>query len=164
MIIGLKRYSDFTIGRNLSKGDIEMGRTQQSIEIGAPAEKVWHAIRNFHDLGWAPNVISGVEAIGDKAGDEVGAIRILNGAFRETLLTLDDEGKTFTYSIDDGPSPVSKDDVKNYVGKVTVQQAEEGGNTLVEWTSAWQDNDEPAAEFCHGIYVALLQDMKQSLD
>ncbi len=141
-----------------------MGSTQQSIEIGAPADKVWQAIRNFHDLGWAPNVISGVEAVGETPGNEVGAIRILNGAFHETLLTLNAESKTFTYSIDDGPSPVSKDDVKDYVGKVTVQQAEGSNNTLVEWTSSWQDNDEPAAEFCQGIYVALLQDMKQSLE
>jgi hypothetical protein len=141
-----------------------MGSTQQSIEIAATADTVWQAIRNFHDMGWAPNVISAVEKIGDKPGDEVGAIRILNAAFRETLLTLDDAGRSFTYSIDDGPSPISKDDVKNYVGKVTVQQAEDGDNTVVEWTSTWQENDESAYEFCHGIYVALLQDMKQSLE
>lgn len=141
-----------------------MGSTHQSIEIGAPADQVWQTIRNFHDASWAPNVVSSLEAVGETSGDEVGAIRILNGAFRETLLTLDDHAKTFTYSIDDGPSPVSKEDVKNYVGRVAVQQAEQGDGTLVEWSSTWQDNDEPAYEFCHGIYVALLQDMKKSLE
>ena len=115
-------------------------------------------------MSWAPNVITNLEAVGEKSGDEVGAIRILNGVFRETLLTLDDEDRTFTYSIDDGPSPVSKEDVKNYVGRVTVRQAEQGDATLVEWSSTWQDNDEPAYEFCHAIYVALLQDMKKSLE
>ncbi len=145
-------------------GDKEMGNTHQTIEIGAPTDQVWKTVRDFHDLSWAPNVITNLEAVGEKSGDEVGAIRILNGAFRETLLTLDDEDRTFTYSIDDGPSPVSKDDVKNYVGRVTVRQAEQGDATLVEWSSTWQDNDEPAYEFCHAIYVALLQDMKKSLE
>jgi len=141
-----------------------MGSTHQTIEIAAPSSQVWQAIRDFHDLGWAPNVISNLETVGEKPGNEVGAIRLLNGAFRETLLTLDDEGKTFTYSIDDGPSPISKDDVKNYVGQVTVKHAGDENNTLVEWTSSWQGNDEAAKEFCQPIYTALLQDMKQSLE
>jgi hypothetical protein len=141
-----------------------MGSTHQAIEIRASTDQVWQRIRGFHDMSWAPNVITDVEAVGETPGDEVGAIRILNGVFRETLLTLDDEDRTFTYSIDDGPPPVSKDDVKNYVGRVTVRQAEHGHGTLVEWSSTWQDNDEPAYEFCHAIYVALLADMKKSLE
>lgn len=139
-----------------------MGTTQQDIEINAPVDTVWQAIRNFHDMSWAPNVITGVEKVGDKSGDEVGAVRILNGAFHETLKTLDDDARTFSYSIDDGPSPVSRDDVSNYIGRVAVQTAGEG--TRVEWTSSWENNDEAAAEFCHGIYVAALNDMKKSLE
>jgi carbon monoxide dehydrogenase subunit G len=141
-----------------------MGSIQQTTEIAAPAEQVWQAIRNFHDMGWAPNVITGVEAVGEKSGDEVGAIRVLNGMFRETLLSLDDEGKTFTYSIDDGPEPLSKGTVSNYVGQVTVRQVTEGGGTLVEWSSSWEDNDESVYDFCLPMYVALLQDMKTSLE
>lgn len=141
-----------------------MGNTHQTIEIEASPDKVWETIRDFHDLSWAPNVITSVDSVGEKSGDEVGASRVLNGVFQETLLTLEEETRTFTYSIDDGPSPVSKDDVKNYVGRVTVQQADEGDGTLVEWSSSWQDNNEAASEFCHGIYVALLQDMKKSLE
>lgn len=141
-----------------------MGSTHQTIEIGASPDKVWQAVRDFHDLSWAPNVITNVDSVGEKPGNEVGASRVLNGVFQETLLTLEDEAKTFTYSIDDGPSPISKDDVKNYVGRVIVQQAEEGDGTLVEWSSSWQDNNEAAAEFCRGIYEALLQDMKKSLE
>ena len=141
-----------------------MGQTYQSIVIDAPVDRVWRAVRNFHDLGWAPNVITGVEAVGDIPGDQVGAIRVLNGAFRETLIELDDDQRTFSYSIDDGPSPVSKDEVKNYVGRVTVQPATEGGGTLVEWSSRWEAHDEPVHEFCHGIYVALLADMKKSME
>ncbi len=141
-----------------------MGSIHQTKEIAAPAEQVWQAIRNFHDMGWAPNVITGVEAAGDKTGDEVGAIRVLNGAFRETLLSLDNAGKTFTYSIDDGPEPLAKGTVSNYVGQVTVRQAADGAGSLVEWSSSWEDNDESVYEFCLPMYVALLQDMKASLE
>ena len=139
-----------------------MGSTFQEIEIKAPADKVWKTIRDFHDLSWAPNVVTGVDVVGDKPGDKPGAGRVLNGAFHETLRTLDDTGKTFTYSIDDGPSPVSKDDVNNYVGRVLVEHLATG--TRVEWSSTWQQNDDAAHDFCHAIYVALLDDMKQSLE
>ncbi len=139
-----------------------MGTTHQVIHIDAPAEKVWAAIRNFHDMSWAPNVITGVDPVGDKAGDEPGAGRILNGAFHETLQTLDDSEMSFTYSIDDGPSPVSRHDVRNYIGKVVVEAAGDGAR--VEWTSSWEQNDQPVHDFCQGIYVALLNEMKASLE
>ncbi len=123
-----------------------MGQTKQSITINTPVDRVWKAIRNFHKMNWAPNVIANIEVVGDVPGDQVGAVRVLNAAFRETLLTLDDKERTFSYSIDDGPSPVSKSDVKNYVGRVGVQRAPENKGTLVEWSSTWEQNDEAAYE------------------
>ena len=141
-----------------------MGRTYQSIVINATAEKVWGAIRNFHDLSWAPNVVTGVEAVGGKKGGDAGARRVLNGAFHETLIEVKDDERSFAYSIDDGPSPVSKADVSNYVGRVVVRPVTEGGGAFVEWSSEWQKNDKATSEFCHGVYVALLADMKKSLE
>lgn len=38
-----------------------MGQTNQSVVIDTISERVWAAIRDFHDLGWAPNVIQDVE-------------------------------------------------------------------------------------------------------
>lgn len=141
-----------------------MGQTYQSIVIDAPVEEVWAAIRDFHDLSWAPNVISQVDVVGNEKGDKAGAGRVLNNAFRETLREFNDEARSFAYSIDDGPSPVSKADVSNYVGRVSVRPVTEGSGTFVEWSSAWDRNDEAAEEFCHNIYVALLADMKKSLE
>ena len=140
-----------------------MGKMYQSIVVNAPLEKVWGALGDFHDLSWAPNVISGLEVVGDAGAREVGARRVLNGAFSETLMTLDDDAHTFSYGIDDGPPPVSRDDVSNYVGRVVVRPVTGGGGSFVEWSSSWERNDESAAEFCHGIYVALLGDLKASL-
>ena len=139
-----------------------VGTTHQDIEINTPVDTVWNTIRNFHDMSWAPNVITSVDVVGDNAGTEPGAGRVLNGAFHETLQTMDEDAKTFSYSIDDGPSPVSKDDVSNYIGRVAVEAAGEG--TRVEWTSSWERNDEAAQDFCRGIYAALLNDMKASLE
>jgi len=141
-----------------------MGSTHQTIEIEASPDQVWQAIRDFHDLSWAPNVVNDIQAIGEIPGDEVGATRVLNGVFHETLRTIEHDAKTLTYSIDDGPSPISKNEVDNYVGRVTVRQVEQGESSLVEWSSSWQHNNEAAAEFCHGIYVAILEDMKKSLE
>jgi carbon monoxide dehydrogenase subunit G len=145
-------------------GDRKMGSTHQTIEIEAAPDHVWQAIRDFHDMSWAPNVISDMQSVGEKEGSEVGAARVLNGVFHETLRTFEDDAKTLTYSIDDGPSPISKNEVENYVGRVTVRQIEQGESSLVEWSSSWQHNNEAAAEFCQGIYVALLEDMKKSLE
>ena len=139
-----------------------MGSTFQEIEIKAPAETVWQAIRDFHDLSWTPNVVQKVDIVGDKSGDQPGAGRVLNGMFHETLRTLDDVAKTFTYSIDDGPGPLSDGQMKNYVGRVVVEHTATG--TRVEWTSNWDMNDDAIQEFCHPIYLALLDDMKASLE
>ncbi len=139
-----------------------MGQTHQSTEISVPPEQVWDALRNFHDMSWAPNVITSLEVVGEIAGDQEGAGRILNGAFHETLLEVDDAERRLRYTIDDGPSPVSKTYVSNYVGQVQVSP--EGDGTLVEWSSQWDRNDEAAHDFCHGIYVALLADLKASME
>jgi len=139
-----------------------MGSTFQEIEIKAPIETVWKTIRDFHDASWAPNVVTSLDVVGDKAGDKPGAGRVLNGAFHETLRTMDDVGKSFTYSIDEGPGPLAEGQMNNYVGRVVVEHIATG--TRVEWTSNWEQNDEAIQEFCHPIYTALLNDMKASLE
>lgn len=141
-----------------------MGQTRQSITIETPVDAVWRAVRNFHDMSWAPNVITDLKPVGAIPGNQVGSSRLLNGAFLETLRELDEGKHTFSYSIDDGPSPISPKDVSDYVGRVEFKPTTNGDGTIVEWTSAWTRNDEEAYEFCHGIYVALLNDMKKSLE
>ncbi len=63
------------------------------------------------------------------------------------------------YSIDDGPSPVSKTEVSNYIGTVSVSSGNNNGRAMVEWNSSWDSNVEDAVEFCHEIYVALLGEL-----
>ncbi|MFO7994583.1 MAG: SRPBCC family protein [Marinobacter sp.] len=142
-----------------------MGKTYQSVVVNAPIETVWAKLRDFHDMSWAPDVVTRVDAVGDKKGDQPGAKRVLNGAFHETLHALDDENRELTYSIDEGPSPVSSNEVSSYEGHVRVRPVTEGdGGTFVEWYSHWKGNDESAAEFCHGIYAGLLGQLKKTLE
>ncbi len=141
-----------------------MGSSYQSIVIDRSPQQVWGAIRDFHDLSWCPNVVTSVDRVGEAAGDEVGAGRVLNGVFHETLHELDDAGYTLSYSIDDGPSPISSAEVADYVGRVEVKASPDGNGSLVEWTSSWENNDEAGYEFVHPIYLALLGDMKASLE
>jgi len=88
-------------------------------------------IENFHDLSWSKNVVNNVEIVGDKSADEIGAKRILNATFHETLLSFNNDAKKFTYSIDDGPAAVSKDNIEGYVGEVTVFSVSENNSSFV---------------------------------
>ena len=106
-----------------------------SIVIAADPDKVWAILKDFHDLSWSKNVVSKVTIVGDKSSDEIGAKRILNDAFHETLVSLDNESKKFTYSIDDGPGAVSKENVEGYLGEVTVFPISENNTSFVLWTS-----------------------------
>jgi len=139
-----------------------MGKTHQTIDINAPAESVWAAMRNFHDMSWSKNVITECKPVGDIAGDQVGAQRLLNQAFSETLRELDDAQRTFSYTIDEGPSPISSKDVTNFVSRVRVEPSGDGQGTTVEWSSSWEGGEE-AADFCRPIYIALLDDLKASM-
>ena len=139
-----------------------MGKCYNSAVIDAPCEKVWQAIRDFHDLSWAQGVITKVDVEGDRKGDQIGAKRVLNDAFHETLLTLDGDQRTFSYSIDDGPEPISKDSVSNYIGAVRVLPITESDTTFIEWQSTYESPDDAAVgDFCNPIYVALLSALKQ---
>ena len=139
-----------------------MGNCHNTIEINAPVSQVWDTIRDFHDMSWAPGVITEVRKVGEKNGDEIGAKRVLNDAFHETLIKLDSEGHTFSYTIDDGPEPISSTSVKNYVGTVKVTPA--GNATLVEWGSSFDSAQEnEVADFCNPIYTALLSALKEAL-
>ena len=133
-----------------------------SAVVPAPADKVWAALRDFHDLSSFPNVVEKVEVVGEAPGTQLGARRVLNGAFHETLLALDDKARTVRYSIDDGPEVLSKDSLSGYVGQVQVFPVTDDDSSYVLWTSSWESGNGGIAEFCDPIYQALLADLKAS--
>ena len=139
-----------------------MGKTYQTTVINAPAHKVWDKIKNFHDMSWASGVVEKCEAVGDLKGNQIGARRVLNDAFQETLVEFSELDKSFKYSIDDGPAPVSKNDVKDYIGAVRLVPVTDNDTCLIEWSSSWESSTDDACSFCHNIYVALLDALKKS--
>ena len=134
-----------------------------STVINASADKVWEAFADFHDMSKFSNVIQSCDTVGDVGGTQAGAKRILNGTFHETLLSVDGDARTLSYSIDDGPDAVSKDSVKGYVGKIRLLPVTANGSTFVEWTSTW-DSGNGVAELCDPIYQALLSDLAQHMN
>lgn len=140
-----------------------MPSSYQSTVVPAPAETVWSALRNFHDMSWAAGVVDQCDAVGDRAGDQIGAQRVLNNAFHETLHGLDDRQMLLTYSIDEGPSPVSSTDVSDYVGNVHVVPATEDNACVVEWYSRWESASDEGVPFCGNIYKALLAKLRERL-
>ena len=135
-----------------------------SAVINAPIDKVWEALSNFHDLSAVGNVITSLEAVGEVQGDQPGAKRVLNGAFHETLVEIDNAGHTFTYSIDDGPGPLESDKVDGYRGHVQMFPVTADGSTFVLWTSVWESSQGGVADFCNPIYHALLSDLKATFE
>jgi hypothetical protein len=138
-----------------------MGKCYNTITVNAPIDKVWSAIRNFHEFPWAKGVVEKVEVVGPLKANQIGARRLINDAFHETLLTLSDLDHVVEYSIDDGPGPVAKDKVKNYIGRARLFPITADNTTFVEWTSTYDSpNDAAVGELCNPIYVALLSAMR----
>lgn len=137
---------------------------QQSIVIGSSADSVWQAIRDFHDISWAPGVLIKCVEVGDRRGDQIGARRILNDEFLETLLALDDLDRSIKYRLEDGPSPVSPLEVRDFVAVVQVHPVTDADHAFVEWTASWEAADETACNFASSIYAALLAALKTTLE
>jgi hypothetical protein len=132
-----------------------------SIVINASPKKVWDVLKDFHDLSWCKNVVAKIEVVGNKSSQEIGAKRILNDAFHETLVSLNNAEMKFSYSIDDGPSVVSKDNVEDYIGEVKVFPVTADNTSFVLWTSKWKhEKQSGVADFCNPIYHGILQDLK----
>jgi hypothetical protein len=103
-----------------------------------------------------------LDKVGAISGTQIVAKRVLNNAFHETLLALDDVDHVIRYSIDDGPAAVSKANVQGYIGEVKVYPVTDVNASLVHWTSRWDNSAGGVAEFCDPIYRALLSDSKKT--
>jgi len=138
--------------------------TYNSIVIEASADHVWSAIRNFNNMDWAEGIVESVESTNGKAGTEVGAVRLLNGAISETLQSFDDDSMAFSYSIDEGPDVLASDMVSGYLGKVRVSPITSTGQSFVEWSSDWDSAKGDVKGFCDPLYAGLLSLVAQKFN
>ncbi len=144
----------------------------ETVEINAPADKVWAKIGNFQDMSWHP----AIEKTEGQGGNEKGATRKLTlkggATIDESLEKHDDAEMMYFYRI-------SKVDVKvlpvtNYSSWLTVKPGE-GGKCTVEWKGAFYRgdplndpppalSDDAAIKAVTGVYRAGLDALKVSFE
>jgi hypothetical protein len=145
----------------------------ESVEINAPAAKVWARIGNFQDIGWLPPVAK-TEGQGGNEPDKATRHIILKdgGTVDEELYKYSTDPMMYAYRI-------SKVDVKvlpvnDYSSQIYVT-SEGDGKTKVEWHGAfyrgYMNNDPPpelsdeaSAKAVSGLYRAGLDALKKELE
>lgn len=118
-------------------------KVSESIEINAPADKVWAIVGNFQDGSWIPVV----EKTEGKGGNEVKATRTLTlkggATVDEELAKYDAEKKTFMYRIDKVDVKVLP--VNDYSSTIEVEG--DGTKSKMTWRGAfyrgYMNNDPP---------------------
>ena len=138
-----------------------MSKIYNTVTVNASSEDVWQALQDFHNLDWATGVVTKVDVVGEHDGSQIGAKRILNDVWHETMQSVDSDARVFTYSIDDGPGPMTKDAALNYTGRVQVFAITDNNTSFVEWQSTFDSADEnEIVEFNNPVYRALLGALK----
>ncbi|GJE54043.1 MULTISPECIES: SRPBCC family protein [Methylobacterium] len=146
-------------------------KVSESIEINAPADKVWKIVGNFQDGSWIPVV----EKTEGKGGNEVKATRTLTlkggATVVEELAKYDDAKKTFMYRIDKVDVKVLP--VNDYSSTIEVEDA--GGKTKLTWKGAFYRgymnndpppdlNDEASKKAVSDLYKASLTNVKEKAE
>ena len=130
--------------------------------INAAADEVWKTLSSFRDVEkYIPLVKSSTVE-----GSGVGAKRICiipnesggEGKVEEELKSLDNDAKTFSYSITSSPLPL-----ENYLSTVKVKDLG-NGRCEVEWSSTFEPKgmpEEEVAKMIKDIYLTALSGLKK---
>ena len=144
----------------------------ETVEINAPADKVWEVVGNFQDMSWHPAFVK----TEGKDGNAVGATRVLTleggGQIFEKLTKYNAEGKTLSYEITEVDVKVLP--VNNYTSHLTVT-ADGEGKSKVQWRGAFYrgfpNNDPPpelsdqaAIDAVTGVYKGGLDALKAEME
>jgi mxaD protein len=143
-------------------------RLKESIEVNAPADKVWAKVGSFADMSWHP-AIGKTELTAGKA-DEAGATRVLTtkdgGAINEVLTTYDAASMTMKYDITESVLPV-----REYSATLKVEAAG-AGKSIVTWRAMFKrkdpanpgapgQDDAAAKSTIEGIFKSGLENVKK---
>jgi hypothetical protein len=132
-----------------------MASTQASIDVPASADKVWNLVAGFTSLDqWLPMIKESVAQQG-------GCLRHLTTedgtVIVERLETYDNAARTYSYSITEGPFPVT-----DYLATLKVIAVDDG-NSRVEWGGQFTPvgiSDAQAVEIFDGVYQGGLQALR----
>ena len=134
-----------------------MTKVSLSTKLAVPADQVWNVIGGFNALpNWHP-------AVKESKLDAGGRVRKLDlaggGSMTEKLEKFDDRQHVYSYSIVQGPLPVS-----NYVATLKVNRSKDGKACTVEWSSQFSPagaSEADAAKMVEGIYQAGFESLKK---
>ncbi len=143
----------------------------ETIEINAPADKVWAVIGNFQDMSWHP-AFTKTEGTGGNAVDAKRTLTLASGAkIEEQLDKYSAEARSYSYeitSVDVKVVPVS-----SYSSAIAVTG--EGNTSTVTWKGAFyrgypnndpppELNDEAAVKAITGVYKNGLAALKAKIE
>ena len=136
-----------------------MAKVSMSMDLGAQAKSVWDMIGGFNALpNWHPAVEKS-----EIEGDGKGSIRTLHlvggGKITERLEQLDEDGRSYSYSILSSPLPVA-----NYTSTIRLKETGDSGKCVVEWESDFEPAGAPendAVQAIQGVYAAGLENLKK---
>lgn len=126
-----------------------MLEVERRLSLTTGADEVWDLVGDFGDLGWHP--AAKATDLEDRDGIVHRAITLPDDAVLvERLEDMNDSGKTYSYSIVEGPLPVS-----DYRSTLRVIAVDDGCEVC--WGSAFAAagvDDDAAKEVVAGIYEA----------
>jgi hypothetical protein len=131
-----------------------MADVKVSMPFSIPASEIWDKIGEFNALpDWHP----AVERSELEEGGTRRRLHLFGGGEILEQLERSEDGKSYTYSIIEGPLPV-----KNYTSTLKVVEGADG-KTEVEWSSSFDPvgSAEDAANAVRGIYEAGLDNLKK---
>lgn len=145
-------------------------KVSESVEINAPAAKVWAVVGNFQDMSWVPAVAK-TEGKGDNkpatsAASNDGATRTLtlkNGGVIQEMLD-DYDAKEMTYSYEITKVDVKVLPVNDYSSHITVTADGDNKSTL-EWHGAFYRgfmNNDPPPELSDEASKKAVEDLYKS--
>ncbi len=133
-----------------------MARAYVSSVINASAEKVWERVRDFNALPkWHPRIRD--SRIEDALpSDKIGCIRNFNlqngDNIREQLVGLSDYDLFFSYSMLEGPMPLS-----DYIATFRLTPVTDGTRCFVEWSAEFECAPENESDLVSGISTNVFQ-------
>lgn len=146
-------------------------KVTETIEINAPAEKVWAVIGNFQDMSWHP-AFTKTEGTGANDQGATRKLTLASGATIDEVLTVfNAEGRTYSYEISNVDVKVVP--VTNYSSRISVTS--EGDKSTVEWRGAFyrgyvnndpppELSDEAAVKAITGVYKDGLAALKKKVE
>jgi uncharacterized protein YndB with AHSA1/START domain len=128
--------------------EVMSGSVEKSVDLPASAGEVWGIVGDFNGL---PRWNAGVERSDLGNGGQRRTLTLkAGGSVVEDLVHRDDQGRSISYSIVEGPIPVKRH-------KATLSVSDRGPNqSTVRWRCEFESKDAPI-ELVEGIFSGIFE-------